>query len=284
VAGYQTDFTLSQYHSSSGLSDDSVIKNHRPWSKESHDRPIPDITSTEAGHYVPLLIVEDDESSRIALHTMLAGEGYIVTSIIDGRDILSVIEEVKPTIILLDVVLPYVSGIEVCKQIRSEQITIPIIMLSSKYEEEDIVLAMQVGADDYLAKPYRIRELIARINVLLRRAGAPKDNTGRDKESFEDTIRCGEIVLDQTKHEVTCRSVKLNLALREFQLLRELLLAKGKVVERDSLMLNIWGFCYEGDQRIIATLINRLRAKIEEDPENPRHIITIRGVGYRLDE
>jgi len=282
VAGYQTDLSLDRYHSSSELSDNPIAKNSQ--SENQASIAVSDQGEAGSSHYTSLLIVDDDESCRIALHRMLASEGYIVTSVADGLDILSVIEKVNPSVILLDVMLPHISGIDICKQIRSQQITIPIIMLSSKYEEVDIVLGIEVGADDYIAKPYRIRELIARINVLLRRSGAPKGDTGGHDEDPEDVIRCGDIVLDQTKYEVICRSVKLDLALREFQLLRELLLAKGKVVERDELLLNIWGFCYEGDQRIIATLINRLRSKIEEDPENPRHIITIRGVGYRFDE
>ncbi len=233
-----------------------------------------------------ILVVEDDESHRLVLSRALENEGYIVDSIADGEEALAYLGDKNPDMVLLDVMLPHYSGIEICKYLRQKNIYIPIVMISAKAEEIDIVLGIEVGADDYVVKPYRMRELLARVSVLLRRSNRTQSEIRKNKseEISEEILRGGDIVLDQSKYEVFYRGERIELPLREFQLLRELLLVKGRVITRDELLLNIWGFGYEGDPRIVATLISRLRSRIESDPDNPAHIITIRGVGYRFDD
>jgi DNA-binding response OmpR family regulator len=233
-----------------------------------------------------IVVVEDDESHRLVLSRALEGEGYSVVSIADGEEAIAYLEENKPDMVLLDVMLPNYSGIDICKYLRQKSIYIPIVMISARSEEIDIVLGIEVGADDYIVKPYRMRELLARVSVLFRRSNRTQSEIKKTSppEHFEEVLRGGDVILDQSKYEVFYRGERIDLPLREFQLLRELLLVKGRVITRDELLLNIWGFGYEGDPRIVATLISRLRSRIEEDPDNPKHIITIRGVGYRFDE
>lgn len=235
-----------------------------------------------------VLIVEDDESHVLALTLGLEREGFAVEAVGDGRKAAAVISTINPDIILLDIMLPGMSGLDICRQLRSSGVTTPVIMISSRNEEVDIVVGIEVGADDYVAKPYRIRELTARMRALLRRqlptAGSTDRRVEPNDSRHSDLLRVGEISLDSARHEVFVRDVKIEMPLREFQLLRELLLAAGRVVTREELIDNVWGYEYEGDPRIIATLIGRLRSKIEPNPDAPVHIITIRGVGYRFND
>lgn len=286
MAESKIDFSINPYlHSSARPTSPTKLSYGSTENiKSSYGFPVSELPGRDEKTRATVLVVEDDESHRIALNTLLERENYSVMTLADGREILSVIDKIKPDVILLDVMLPYLSGIEICQLIRENDSKIPIIMVSAKAEEVDIVLGMEMGADDYIAKPYRIRELIARINVLLRRRTARGDRDMKQAEDAPEEILCvGDVVLDQSTYEVTFAGRRLDLPLREFQLLRELLLAKGKVITRDELLLNIWGFSYEGDARIIATLISRLRSKIEKDPENPVRIVTVRGIGYRFD-
>jgi len=252
-----------------------------------------------------ILVVEDDEDQLLALTLGLEREGMAVTGVRSGREALLAHDEVHPDLVLLDVMLGGTSGVEVCRQLRARGETTPIIMVSSRHDEVDVVVGIEMGADDYLAKPYRLRELVARIGVLLRRRrltawlegpppgpsrgaapipGAPhvagRSTAARPPGSV---LRAGDIVLDEDRHEVEVGGRKVDLALREFQVLRELLSARGRVVTRDALLERVWGLDYEGDPRIVSTLIGRLRAEVELDPANPTRIVTIRGVGYRLD-
>jgi two-component system response regulator RegX3 len=235
-----------------------------------------------------VLIVEDDESHILALTLGLEREGYAVTAVSDGRDAFDAVADVDPDIILLDIMLPGMSGLDICRQLRTAEINTPIIMVSSRNEEVDIVVGIEVGADDYVAKPYRIRELVARMNAVLRRHLA-QPNTNNHAASTPatppaDVLRVGEVMLDSGRHEVFVRDSKIDIPLREFQLLRELMEHAGRVVTREELIDNVWGFEYDGDPRIIATLVGRLRNKIEPNPDEPIHIITIRGVGYRFND
>ncbi len=235
-----------------------------------------------------VLVVEDDESQLLALTLGLEREGMSVTGVRSGREALAVHDELAPDLMLLDVVLGGLSGIEVCRELRGRGATTPIIMVSSRSDEMDVVVGIEVGADDYLAKPYRLRELVARIGVLLRRrrlapmlepVPAVVGAVGADGA----VLVAGDIVLDEDRHEVHVGGRPVELALREFQVLRELLANAGRVVTRDELLQQVWGLDYDGDPRIVSTLVGRLRAHVEPDPREPTRIVTIRGVGYRLD-
>lgn len=237
-----------------------------------------------------VLVVEDDESQLLALALGLEREGMVVTGVRSGQEALERHDELAPDLVLLDVVLGGMSGIEVCRQLRARGATTPIIMVSSRADEMDVVVGIEVGADDYLAKPYRLRELVARIGVLLRRRrhavllapGAPPAAVAAPPAGTT-VLSAGDIVLDDDRHEVQVAGRPLELALREFQVLRELLANAGRVVTRDELLQRVWGLDYDGDPRIVSTLVGRLRAHLEADPRQPTRIVTIRGVGYRLD-
>lgn len=235
-----------------------------------------------------ILIIEDDESHVLALTLGLEREGFTVSAVGDGRKAFDAATTFEPDIILLDIMLPGMSGLDVCRQLRDCGMQTPIIMVSSRAEELDVVVGIEVGADDYVAKPYRMRELVARINAVLRRHAA---NTKTDlpiapetRSHQSDVLRIGEVELENARHEVRVRNVKIDVPLREFQLLRELMEHAGHVVTREELIDNIWGYGYSGDARIIATLVGRLRSKIDPDPDSSRHISTIRGVGYRFND
>ena len=251
------------------------------------------VTSPHAGHaggdrssWPRILVVEDDESHVLALTVGLEREGLAVTALRDGRDAVETAERLRPDVILLDVMLPGSSGLEICRELRARGYTTPVIFVSARSDELDVVVGIEVGADDYVPKPYRMRELVARIGALLRRrrgqdpppAPVPEDLVSRD------VLRVGEVTLDPERHELVIRGEVVDLPLREFQLLRELLLHAGRVVTRETLLEHVWGIDYDGDPRIVATLIGRLRARVEENPDEPRHIVTIRGVGYRYND
>lgn len=248
----------------------------------------PEIAPTKRSDWPKVLVVEDDESHVLALTVGLEREHLAVTAVTNGRDVLAATEQLRPDVILLDIMLPGISGIEVCRDLRSRGYDTPIIIVSSRSEELDIVVGIEVGADDYVAKPYRMRELVARIGALLRRkrvgatVGAPS-RADLSPPSL-DVLVVGEVTLDAQRHEVFVRNEQVELPLREFQVLRELLEHAGRVVTRDDLLERVWGLDYDGDPRIVATLVGRLRARIEQDPEMPTHILTIRGVGYRYND
>lgn len=244
---------------------------------------------SERAKWPRVLVVEDDESHVLALTIGLEREGLAVTAVRDGRDAVHAYDEVHPDVVLLDVMLPGTSGIEVCRELRARGIDTPIIMVSSRSEEVDVVVGIEVGADDYVPKPYRMRELVARIGALLRRRKLPVESPARTSPltglpAHDGVLRVGDVTLDPDRHEVFVRGAGVELPLREFQLLRELLANAGRVVPREALLERVWGLDYEGDPRIVATLVGRLRARIEEDPDEPTHILTIRGVGYRFND
>ena len=231
-----------------------------------------------------VLVIEDDESHVFALEVALGREGLIVESVRDGRDALAAVERVHPDLILLDIMLPGVSGIDICRELRARSFDTPVIIVSSRHEELDVVVGIEVGADDYLGKPYRMRELLARIGALLRRHQPVDDRRPiRAVEDGSGVLEVGDVRLDPGRHEVEVRGERIELALREFQVLQELLEHAGRVVSRDELLERVWGHTYEGDPRIVATLIGRIRRHIELDTEGST-ITTIRGVGYRFDD
>lgn len=223
-----------------------------------------------------IFIVEDEPSFVEALVLGLTREGFNVESAVDGAEALARFDDVAPDLVLLDVMLPKVSGIDVCRQLRKKS-QVPIIMVTAKSAEIDTVVGLEVGADDYVTKPYRIRELVARIRALLRRA-----STGDDSERLgSDRIDVAGVVLDPTEHHVTVDGEPLVLPLKEFELLHLLLANAGRVLPRETLIDRIWGYDYVGDTKTLDVHIKRLRGKIEADPTNPTRITTIRGLGYK---
>ena len=231
-----------------------------------------------------MLVVGDDDNQVVALTLGLERQGLAVTTVRDAEDALEAVVDVRPDVILLDVTLPGASGIDVCRELRDRGIETPIIMVSSRNDEFDVVVGIEVGADDYLTKPLRMRELVARIGAQLRRAQQRKAENGergpQPPVAPLAVLRAGDIAMDPARHEVTVRGDGgLPAACAEFQVLRELLFHAGRVVTREELLVRVWGFDYEGDPRIVATLVGRLRARIEPDPDGPTHIVTIRGVG-----
>ena len=227
----------------------------------------------------PLVLVVDDEASyRDALSVALSAEGFSVETAADGVEALEKFETTRPALILLDVMLPRISGIDVCRQIRGTS-KVPIIMVTAKGSEIDAVVGLEVGADDYVAKPFRLRELVARVRAAIRR-GHTAEAPPVDRE---DVVEVGDVVVDVARHEVTVRGELVALPLKEFELLELLMLNAGRVLTRDVLIDRIWGPNYFGDTKTLDVHIKRLRAKVEDDPASPTRIVTVRGVGYRYE-
>jgi two-component system response regulator RegX3 len=224
-----------------------------------------------------ILIVEDEPSFVEALNVGLVREGFTVHVAVDGVEALEKFEAVSPDLVLLDVMLPRLSGIEVCRQIRKKS-RVPIIMVTAKSAEIDTVVGLEVGADDYVTKPYRIRELTARMRAVLRRSAESADaSVGLG----EGAIEVGAVLLDPEAHRVTAEGEELTLPLKEFELLHLLLANAGRVLPRETLIDRIWGHDYVGDTKTLDVHIKRLRSKLEADPSHPALITTIRGLGYK---
>ena len=224
-----------------------------------------------------VLVVEDEESFVEALQVGLKREGFRVEVARDGMQALDLFDIVRPDLVLLDVMLPKVSGIDVCRQIRKRS-QVPIIMVTAKAAEIDTVVGLEVGADDYITKPYRLRELVARMRAVLRRA--PLDRAG---ELTDGALAVGNVHLDPDQHEVIIRGERVALPLKEFELLHLLLANAGRVLPRETLIDRVWGSDYVGDTKTLDVHIKRLRAKIEDDPGSPQKIVTIRGLGYKYE-
>ncbi|HLG01196.1 MAG TPA: response regulator transcription factor [Acidimicrobiia bacterium] len=233
-----------------------------------------------------LLIVDDEESYRDALSVALRREGFAVEVARDGVEALdrwSLLEQAgRPVaLVLLDVMLPRMSGIDVCREIRAKS-SVPIIMVTARDSEIDTVVGLEVGADDYVAKPFGVRELVARIRAALRRV--PVEPPGGDGRTRADGVLEVEGVrLDPGRHEVTVDGAVVHLPPKEFELLELLLMNAGLVLSRDVLIDRVWGGDYVGDTKTLDVHIKRVRSKIEEDPADPRRITTIRGIGYRYE-
>ncbi len=247
------------------------------------------IASTHAGAGVPnrptVLVVEDDESHAMAVRVGLEREGFDVVSVGEAGSAFSALSASPPDVVLLDVMLPGVSGIDLCRRIRESGLSIPVIMVSARTEELDVVVAMEIGADDYVAKPYRMRELVARIRAVLRRGHIRSAEPAMFAlvRPSSGALEVGDVVLDADRHEVHVRGELVEVPLREFRLLEELLRNAGLLMTRETLLERVWGYEFEGDPKILSTLVNRLRARIEEEPERPVRIVTIRGLGYRYE-
>ena len=225
-----------------------------------------------------IFVVEDEASFVEALSIGLRREGFDVVVAVDGAEALDRFDEVRPDLVLLDVMLPKVTGLEVCRQLR-KRTQVPIIMVTAKSAEIDTVVGLEVGADDYVTKPYRIRELVARIRAVLRRAEA----TGPVSTLAPGTIEVGDVRLDPDEHRASVSGADVSLPLKEFELLHLLLANAGRVLPRETLIDRVWGTDYVGDTKTLDVHVKRLRSKIEPDPANPTRIVTIRGLGYKYE-
>jgi two-component system response regulator RegX3 len=235
--------------------------------------------STEAAaheHKPRVLIIEDERSIVDAVAYALELEGFRVVSASSGREGLDAARRLNPSIVLLDVMLPGMSGLDVCTQIRRDS-DVPIIMLTARDAEADKVTGLELGADDYLTKPFSMRELVARVRAQMRRAA----KSGTLAESNE-VLRGGTIELDVDAHEVRSAGQSVELRPKEFDLLESLMRRRGRLATRDMLIEEVWGPGYYGATKTLDVHIKRLRAKLEPDPGKPRYIVTVRGLGYKF--
>lgn len=225
-----------------------------------------------------VLIIDDEEHIVELIRYNLENAGYDAVEAYNGVDGVKAAKNEKPTLILLDVMLPMMDGLEVCRKLRKDDTTkhIPIIMLTAKSEEIDKILGLELGADDYITKPFSVRELLARIKAVLRRTGSELEETS--VFSFSD------VMIDYDKHLVTKNNVKVDLTLKEYELLDILIKNRGKVLKRDLLLDKIWGYEYVGETRTVDVHIRHLRQKLEDDDKNPVYIETVRGIGYRFND
>jgi two-component system response regulator RegX3 len=226
---------------------------------------------------ISVLVIEDEESFIEALVVGLKREGFLVTVARNGVEGLDLFDRVRPDLILLDLWLPQKSGIDVCRDIRARS-RVPIIMVTAKSSEIDTVVGLEVGADDYVTKPYRLRELVARMRAVLRRSPASEE----DREG-EEVLDVDGLRLDPERHEVRLRGAVVAMPLKEFELLELLMGNAGRVLTRETLIDRIWGPHYVGDTKTLDVHVKRLRAKVEDDPSHPARITTIRGLGYKFE-
>ena len=229
-----------------------------------------------------ILVVEDEKNILEAIKYSMNTEGFEVYGAEDGETGLEMAREILPELVILDVMLPKLDGFEVCRILRREM-DIPVFMLTAKVEEIDRVVGLEIGADDYITKPFSMRELIARARNVLRRSS--KSGLGRDNlSSGKDVIQVGNLKIDLTGHIVSISEKLIDLKPREFDLLVMLASSRGRVFTREQILERLWGHDYIGDRRTVDVHIRWIREKIEEDPSTPKKIVTIRGVGYRFDD
>ncbi len=229
-----------------------------------------------------VLVVEDDRTLLEVLKYNLIKEGYTILTATDGVQALDIARRQKPDLIVLDVMLPKLDGFEVCRILRREM-TVPILMLTAKAGETDKVAGLELGADDYMTKPFSMREFIARIKAMLRRAEMLKSEAAVTGESAPSVVKSGDLEIDLTKHRVSRAGAVIDLSPKEFDLLAFLARNRERVFSREQLLEKVWGYDYAGDTRTVDVHIRWLRQKIERDPAHPRRLITVRGVGYKLE-
>ena len=227
-----------------------------------------------------VLVVEDEENLLEALRYNLEREGYLVHTATDGGEGLEMARKLNPSLVLLDIMLPTLDGFEICRILRRES-EVPILILTAKGEEVDRVVGLELGADDYITKPFSIRELVARVRNILRRTRYLEDR--RLAEDQEQNFQIGALEIDLNSHEARLAGQPLNLKPKEFDLLALLVSNKGRAFTRDQILEKVWGYDYIGQTRTVDVYISWLREKLQADPSTARSIITIRGVGYRLD-
>ena len=231
-----------------------------------------------------ILIVDDEKPIVEILTYNLHKEGYETIEAYDGEQAITLALTQKPDLILLDIMLPKVDGLTVCKRIRHTLTNVPILILSAKDEEIDKILGLELGADDYITKPFSVRELMARVKANLRKSEVIQDVEQVEEETEEDgnKIEVGELKLDLDKYEVKVRGEVIDLTLREFEVLKFLASQPGQVVTREALLERVWGYEYYGDIRTVDVTVRRIREKIEKDTSNPKILTTKRGVGYYI--
>ena len=222
-----------------------------------------------------VLVVEDEESFSEALAFMLRKEGFEVGVAATGPDAVALFDQSGADVVLLDLMLPGMSGTEVCRALRQRS-HVPIIMVTAKDSEVDKIVGLELGADDYVTKPFSSRELVARIRAVMRRAGEPE-------ELLPPTLEAGPVRMDVERHVVSVNGDPISLPLKEFELLELLLRNAGRVLTRGQLIDRVWGSDYVGDGKTLDVHVKRLRAKIEENPAEPVHLVTVRGLGYKLE-
>lgn len=223
--------------------------------------------------------VEDEAHIQQLIKYNLEANGYHVVTFESGESLFNELENTSPDMFILDIMLPGIDGLEVCRRLRQDVRfkNIPVIMLTAKGEEFDRVLGLELGADDYIAKPFSVRELVARVKAMFRRIG---NTISTDQE----IIKFGDITIDTSRREVYKNGRQLEMTLKEFELLKLLVLNRGKVLSREMLLEKIWGFDYYGETRTVDVHIRYLRQKIEDDDSNPEYIETVRGIGYRFSD
>jgi two-component system response regulator RegX3 len=222
-----------------------------------------------------ILVVEDEDSFSDALSYMLRKEGFEVAVATSGPEGIEEFDRTGADLVLLDLMLPGLSGLEVCRQLRQKS-DVPVIMLTAKDAEVDKVVGLEIGADDYVTKPFSARELLARIRAVLRRRGEPED-------LITAVLEAGPVRMDVDRHVVTVNGSTASMPLKEFELLEFLLRNSGRVLTRGQLIDRIWGSDYVGDTKTLDVHVKRLRAKVEPDPSQPRHLLTVRGLGYKFE-
>jgi two-component system, OmpR family, response regulator RegX3 len=222
-----------------------------------------------------ILIVEDEESFSDPLSYLLGKEGFEVEVVDNGLDAITEFDRNGADLVLLDLQLPGQSGTEVCRQLRQRS-SVPVIMLTAKDSEIDKVVGLELGADDYVTKPYSSRELVARVRAVLRRQGEPE-------ELISNTVQAGPVRMDIERHVVSVGGEQVSLPLKEFELLEMLLRNSGRVLTRGQLIDRVWGSDYVGDTKTLDVHVKRLRSKIEPDPSVPRYLVTVRGLGYKFE-
>lgn len=227
-----------------------------------------------------VLIVDDEQSIVTLLQYNLEQSGFEVVTALDGEDGINKIFSEQPDIVVLDLMLPKMDGVEVCKQVRSEKNQVPILMLTAKDDEFDKVLGLELGADDYMTKPFSPREVVARVKAILRRTKAA------ESESFKKNageIKIGKLIIRPEHFEVLKNGEVLDLTPKEFELLIYLIERQGRVITREHMLNSVWNYEFAGDSRIVDVHISHLREKIEENPKQPQYIKTVRGLGYKLE-
>ncbi len=224
-----------------------------------------------------IFLVEDEAHIQQLIQYNLEASGFLVSVFGSGEELLKQCEAAIPDLFILDIMLPGIDGLDICRRVRLDprMRQIPIIMLTARGEEFDRVLGLELGADDYITKPFSVREMVARVKALFRRS----DSTRKDEG---EVVHAGEITLDPSRHEVLRGETRLELTLKEFELLKILMQNRGRVLTRDLLLEKVWGFDYYGETRTVDVHIRYLRQKIEEDDAKPQYIETVRGVGYRF--
>ena len=224
-----------------------------------------------------ILVVEDEETLAESIRYNLVREGYDVTVAADGREALEAARRSAPELIILDLMLPGLSGLDILRQIRAES-SVPVVIVTAKDSEADKVTGLELGADDYVTKPFSMRELVSRVRANLRRANtwAPHD------PAYSEVIRGGAVLMDVERYEVAVDGALVELRPKEFELLLALMRRRGRLVRRDTLLDEVWGSPFYGDSKTLDVHIRRVREKIERDPANPERIVTVRGLGYKF--